>query len=450
MSLNNTFKNILSKNCSLKIFGLGYVGFPLAVRLASLGFNIEGIDSDKEKIENLKNKSLEGFHQNLRSNFIETLQNRNFTPSTSPSKNDQPQIGIICVPTPIPDKNTPSDVFVRSAVEDFLTVANDGDVIILESSLEIGTTERISKIIESKGFKIGKNFGLCFCPERIDPLNKKWNLENIPRIIYCSDDVSYQIAEIIYSHVNNSKLVRVHSPKVAEVVKSFENAFRLVNISLVNELAILCDKLKINVKDIVDAASTKPFGFMPFYSGAGVGGHCIPKDPRFLLESAKKTGTTFHLIENAIKINENIPKYIVDSIEKTLVELKLEKSVLVCGLSYKPNIDDMRDSPGFRIATEFHKKGFNVVAYDPHFKPELLNKYLKENHLTSLDFSVIMNLDTNSLQNFSCLCIVQHHDKAKSQISEIYKDSVIPMIYDCQNNMKYDPKSTSILKHFGS
>ncbi|MCH8860386.1 MAG: nucleotide sugar dehydrogenase [Thaumarchaeota archaeon] len=448
--LSETLSDSQNKKTMIEVLGLGYIGLPLAIRLAATGWKVTGMDINQDRVRRLERNNLMESELHLKKEFLECRNNKSLSFSTEPQKSTNSKIGIICVPTPIPKSDVKSDVFVRAAVEKFLDTSNEGCVIIIESSIEVGTTDEMKKIIESKGFVIGENFGLAFCPERIDPQNKKWRLENIPRVIYCSDDTTFKIAQNVYSNVNNSNLIRVKSAKVAEVVKSFENTFRLVNISLVNELAMLCDKLGINVTDVINAAATKPFGFVPFYTGAGAGGHCIPKDPRFLLESAKKTGTTFHLIENAIKINENIPKYIVDSIEKTLVELKLEKSVLVCGLSYKPNIDDMRDSPGFRIATEFHKKGFNVVAYDPHFKPELLNKYLKENHLTSLDFSVIMNLDTNSLQNFSCLCIVQHHDKAKSQISEIYKDSVIPMIYDCQNNMKYDPKSTSILKHFGS
>jgi len=346
VKLKDSLERIKSKDCSIQIFGLGYVGFPLSVRLAKSGFNVVGIDTDQKKIESLKNKVLHGSQLTLKNEFLESIHTRKFVLSDNPIKSDNPNIGIICVPTPISDSNKDSNVYVNLVVDKFLQLSKPGDVLILESSVDIGTTDAIKQKVESKGFHVGEDFGLSFCPERIDPLNSKWKLENIPRIIYSSDDVTFQIAQFIYKNVNNSNLTRVESSKTAELVKSFENTFRLVNISLVNELAILCDKLGVNVLKVIEAASTKPFGFMPFYPGAGAGGHCIPKDPRFLLGSAKKIGFEFDSIKKAISINTIIPKYIVKSIENTLSELKLEKSVIVCGLSYKPNIEDMRDSPG--------------------------------------------------------------------------------------------------------
>ena len=243
----------------------------------------------------------------LKNEFIE-CRKENLSLAKESEESPLAKIGIICVPTPIPGPNINSDVYVRRAVEGFLKNAKEGDCLILESSIEVGTTERMEKLIQDKGFKIGDNFGLTFCPERIDPSNKEWGIENIPRVIYSSDDTTFEISKIIYDNVNGGNLVRVDSPKIAEVVKSFENAFRLVNISLVNELAILCDSLGINVKSVIDAAATKPFGFMPHYPGAGAGGHCIPKDPRFLLESAKKLDVNFVTIENALKINLKMPK----------------------------------------------------------------------------------------------------------------------------------------------
>jgi len=449
MSLKNTLEKIGSFDCVIEIYGLGYVGFPLSVRLANSGFRVVGIDNDSAKIENLKNKILTSSQLILKNKFLETQQNGNLVLTEKPSNSNKPKIGIISVPTPIPDKNKDSNVFVKSALDSFLSASKSGDVVILESSIQVGTTETVLKIIESKGFKVGENFGLCFCPERIDPLNQKWKLENIPRVIYCSDDVSYQIAQKIYRHVNNSNLVRVKSPKVAEVVKSFENAFRLVNISLVNELAILCDKLGINVKEVIDAAATKPFGFMPFYSGAGVGGHCIPKDPIFILSSAKKLGINFGIVEQALATNSFITKYIVNTIQETLLELKLEKSVLLCGLSYKPDIEDMRDSAGFKIANEFFQRKFKVAGFDPFFKEELLNKYLIENHLEKLPFKYADNIDDQTIKGYDCICIVQNHSKTKFRINEIYKNSLIPLIYDCQNCIVKNSETRTVLKGLG-
>ena len=448
--LEKTLDAILSKAFIIEVFGLGYVGFPLAVRLANSGFKVRGIDINSQRIERLKNNELMESEIHLKSEFIHCRNNKNLELTTSPVKSEKPKIGIISVHTPIPDENTPSNKFVKEAIENFLETSKVGDLIILESSVEGGTTEEMEKIVESKGYKIGQDYGFCFCPERIDPQNKKWHLENIPRIIYCSDDTTFKIAEKIYKNVNKAHLLRVESPKIAEVVKSYENAFRLVNISLVNELAILCDKLGINVMDVIKAAATKPFGFIPFYPGAGAGGHCIPKDPRFLLDAAKKYDVKFSTIENALQVNFEIPKYICNSIEKTLEKINLEKSVLVCGLTYKPDVEDMRDSPGFKLLNEFKKRNFKVSAYDPYFKKELLSKYLKENNLEGLDFENKKDLNDNDLQNISCLCIVQHHTKTKFRLMEIYEKSLLPFIYDCQSQFERKTNSKTLLDSLGS
>jgi len=393
---------------------------------------------------------LEESELTLKNKFLECRQKENLVFSNKPQTCDTAKIGIICVPTPIPSKGVDSKIFVKSAIENFVKTCKKGDILIIESSVEVGTTDEMQKLIENKGFRVGEDFGLCFCPERIDPLNKKWKLENIPRVIYCSDDITFNIAQNVYSFINKSKLFRVKSAKIAEVVKSFENAFRLVNISLANELAIFCEKLGINVSDVIDAASTKPFGFMSFYTGGGVGGHCIPKDPTFLVESAKKIGFNFQSIENAIQINAFMPRYIADSIENILNEKNLVKSVIVCGLAYKFDSEDMRDSPGFKIMIELNKKGIQVAGYDPFFKNELREKYLIENHINDFEPKILEDLEPKSIQKFSCLCIVQHHTKTKFRLAEIYKNSQIPFIYDCQNTMSIDNSSNTILKSLGN
>ena len=450
MSLTETRKKIQEKSISIEIFGLGYVGFPLTVRLASGGFKVIGIDVNHERVERLNNNELMDSEIHLENEYITCRERNDIRLQTKPIKSLNPKVGIICVPTPIPSKKISSDIFVKSAVESFLEYAKSGDIIILESSVEVGTTEKIKTIIESKGYKIGKNFGLCFCPERIDPSNKEWGIENIPRVIYCSDKLSFEIAEKIYQNVNGGNLFRVDNPKIAEVVKSFENAFRLVNISLVNELAILCENLGINVKKVIDAASTKPFGFLPHYPSAGAGGHCIPKDPRFLLESSKKYDLEFQTIKNALKINSEMPLHVCNSIEKDLKKMNLKKSVIVCGLSYKANVEDMRDSASFKIIVEFKKRDFDVIGYDPFFKTNLIEKYKIENNLKELNFEIAENLDIEIIKKYSCLCIVQHHDIDKNRISEIYQKSLLPYIYDCQNKLEVISSSNSVLERLGA
>ena len=449
MNLENTLESVKNKNIIIEIFGLGYVGFPLAIRLSKSNFKIIGIDVNKDRINRLKNEKLLDSEIHLKNEFLEVRKNRKLDLETETIKNQLPKIGIICVPTPIPTEKIKSDIFVKSAVESFLTIAKSGDILIFESSIEVGTTEKMMKIIEQKKFEIGNEIGVCFCPERIDPANKEWGIENIPRVIYCSDDQSYKISKEIYKNVNGGNLIRVSDPKIAEVVKSFENAFRLVNISLSNELAILCDKLGINVKEVIDAASTKPFGFMPHYPGAGAGGHCIPKDPRFLLESAKNFNSEFKTIEHALKINQFMPKYVSESLEEGINNLGLNKILLVCGLSYKANVEDMRDSPSFKIIQEMKRRNFTVYGYDPYFDIKLKEKYLIENHISELNFELLENIDNESIKNIDCICIVQHHEETKERIQEIYEKSLIPFIYDCQSKLVENSQSNSKLDYLG-
>ena len=447
--LQQTLECINKKSIMVEVFGLGYVGFPLAVRLANGGFTVSGIDVNSERLTRLKNNELNETELNIKKEFLHVRQENLLTFSEKPNKNENPKIAFICVHTPIATENVDSDAYVKNAIEQFLQTSKKGDVIIIESSIGGGTTEKMQNVIQDFGYDVGKDFGLCFCPERIDPQNKKWNLENIPRIIYSSDDTTFAIIQKLYQPVNHAHLHRVSSPRIAEVVKSYENAFRLVNISLVNELGILCEKLGIDVKEVINAAKTKPFGFMPFYPSAGAGGHCIPKDPRFLSQAAIENNLKFSTIENALEINLDIPKHICDKIEENLENNSIEKSVLVCGLSYKPDVGDMRDSPGFKILNELKKRKFKVGGYDPYFNPNLIGKYLTENFLKELDYEQIEKLTDEKISKFSCICIVQNHSIDKFRINEIYEKSKIKMIYDCLGKIEFKTESKTILKTFG-
>jgi len=448
--LNNTLQESQKKETSIEVFGMGYVGLPLAIRLAVHGWNVTGIDINQDRISRLEKNDLFDSEINLQTEFDESRKQGFLSFATEPKKIEQSKIGIICVPTPVPSSGVKSDQYVKEAVEKFLETSKVGDMILVESSVEVGTIDDLEKLIESKNFSIGKDFGMSFCPERIDPQNKEWKLENIPRIIYCSDDITFQICQNVYYGVNQANITRVSSVKVAEVVKSFENTYRLVNISLVNDLAILCDKLGINVGEVITAASTKPFGFKAFYTGAGAGGHCIPKDPLFLLESSKKFGIESKLIKDALETNSFVPKYIVETIERILYENKLPLLVIVSGMAYKHDLEDMRDSPGFKLYNEFQKKGFQVSAYDPFYKKQLEKKYLIENKMEGVKINTLTDLSDDSIKNFSCLCIVQHHTKSKFRLQKIYENSLIPFIYDCQNKIERNPSSKTILKSFGN
>ena len=447
--LEKTLEDINSKKCLVEVFGLGYVGFPLAIRLANGEFIVSGIDVNQERLSRLENNDLNETELNIKKEFLYVREQKLLTFSEKPKKSDNSKIAFICVHTPIATEGVDSDTYVKNAIKEFLQTSKKGDVIIIESSIGGGTTEKMEKVIQDYGYNVGEDFGLCFCPERIDPQNKEWDLENIPRVIYCSDDTTYRIMQKLYQPINHANLHRVSSPKIAEVVKSYENAFRLVNISLVNELGILCEKLQIDVKEVINAAKTKPFGFMPFYPSAGAGGHCIPKDPRFLSHAATENNLKFSTIENALEVNLNIPNHICNKIEECLEINNIEKSILVCGLSYKPNVGDMRDSPGFKILNELKKRNFKIGGYDPYFNPELIEKYLIENFLKELEFERVEKLTDEKISKFSCICLVQNHSKDKFRINEIYEKSKIKMIYDCLGKIELKTESKTILKTFG-
>jgi len=449
MKLIETRKKISKKDCVIEVYGLGYIGFPLTVKLSKAGFRVLGIETGPDRLKRLENGLLIENEKYLETDYKNVRKKGNLIFSNTSKPQSKPKIGIICVPTPIPKKDIKSDYYVILAAKDFLSCAKPGDIIIIESSLEVGTTETVEQLIKKQGFKLGDNFGLSYCPERIDPKNKKWDLHNIPRVVFSTDDITFSVIKKIYNHINKGNLFRIGTPKTVEVIKSFENAFRLVNISLVNELAILCDKLEINISDVIKGASTKPFGFMPFYFGAGAGGHCIPKDPIFLLNSSKKYNYNFETIESAVKINSLIPTYISNTINKIIEKNYFPKSVIVCGLSYKINMPDMRDSPGFKIVREFKSKGYKVAVHDPFLQEKLIDKYFQENEMEKLDVKILHDLKKESIFGFGCLVIVQHHSKTTPKINKIYKGSQIPFIYDCQGKLKKDDKTSCLLKGLG-
>lgn len=446
-TLNDTADAVSINNIEVEVFGLGYVGFPLAVRLAGAGMNVTGIDVNKDRISRLERGILLDTEQNQKEAFLMSRKAEKLRLSASSGKSRTGKVGFVCVSTPIPTELESSDVHVNAAVGSFLETADKGDVLVIESSIEAGTTDRIRDTISRTGYLPGEDFGLAFCPERVDPQNTRWTLENIPRIIYCSDDTTYKITSGIYARVNNSNLLRVSSSKVAEITKSFENAFRLVNVSLVNELAILCDRLGVSAREVISAASSKPFGFMPFYPGAGAGGHCIPKDPVFLSESLRRAGDKFRTIENALQINAYMPRYVASSINSILAKMDLPKSVLVYGMSYKPDIEDMRDSPGFKVAGELANMGYRVGAYDPFLKPELLPKYLQENAMPKRQFDMVDDLAAG---DFACLCVVQHHSKTAPLLQNVYAEGKFPLIYDCQSRIYPRMGTPTLLRCLGS
>ena len=401
------------EDLTIEVWGLGYVGMPLALKLNKAGFEVDAVDEKEDRI--------------LAYQQIAEI------PRVGHKNNNL--IGIICVPTPIKQ----SDAIVMEVVREFCKYAKAGDVLIVESSVEVGTIDNIENYVSEYGI------GVAYCPERIDIRNPKLNLENTPRVIYCSDDDTFEVCKELYSHITDAELNRVSSSVVAEVTKSFENAFRLVNISLVNELAILCKKLDINSKEVIEAASTKPSGFMPFHTSAGAGGHCIPKDSKLLAQSARKYGMEFATLENAISVNNVIPRYIARTMADIIESCDFDRSVVVCGLTYKPDVSDMRDSPGFKVITELEKIGIHAVGCDPNYRKEFIKQYTIENNLEQ----PIQTIPIERLDKYECLCVVQNSLQIALEVKKLYDNSRVYFIYDCQNKIQFNPDSSTILGTFG-
>src|SRR3989338_1702975 len=350
---------ILKRKAKVGIIGLGYVGLPLAVTFAKEGFKTFGIDIDKDRIERLKRG--ESYILDVpRHDIAEVKRSKTFSATTDFSVIKELDAVIICVPTPLYKTKEPDVSYIVSAVENIKRYMKRGQIIVLESTTYPGTTEEFMlPILESTGLREGKDFYLGFSPERIDPGNEKYKTENTPKIIGGISKDSTDIAKVLYEQVIEN-VVPVSSSKVAEMVKLLENTFRIVNIGLVNEIMLMCDKLRINVWEVIDAAKTKPYGFMPFYPGPGVGGHCIPIDPIYLSWKARGHGFDARFIDLASHVNSQMPHYVVDKIRDGLNEHKKSlkgSRVLVLGVAYKRDVKDLRESPALEILDILKKKG---------------------------------------------------------------------------------------------
>jgi UDP-N-acetyl-D-glucosamine dehydrogenase len=350
------------------VVGLGYVGLPLAVELARAGFHTVGIDLDRRKVEALNRG--ESYIQDVpTAEVAEFHRAGRLTATTDAAVVATLDTVNICVPTPLRKTKDPDLSYVVSAVEMIADHLRPGMLVILESTTYPGTTEEVVQpILERRGLRAGEDFFLAFSPERVDPGNEKWNTKNVPKVVGGLTPACSALAKALYS-ASIDRVVEVASPKVAEMVKLLENTFRAVNIALVNELALMCDRLGMSVWDVVDAAATKPFGFMPFYPGPGLGGHCIPIDPFYLSWKVKEVGFEARFIELAGQVNGAMPHHVVDKVTDALNSLAKSvrgSSVLVLGISYKRDIDDVRESPALDVLATLHQKGARVSYHDPY------------------------------------------------------------------------------------
>lgn len=344
------------------IIGLGYVGLPLAIAAAKSGYSVVGIDLNTEKVSRINNGSspVEDVDD---TQIQELLLSSSFRASHDYSEIREAKIVLICVPTPLLKNQLPDLSNVASAAQSLSKHLDKGSLVILESTVAPGTTrDFLAPLIRSNKNIDKTEIELAFSPERIDPLNKKWNLKNTPKIVAGLTDNSRIKAVEFYSKFVD-EVIECDTLEIAETAKLLENSFRLINISFINELSKLCHKLGIEVNQVINAAATKPYGFMPFYPSIGVGGHCIPVDPLYLSDKAKHMGEPIQLIDLASQINLSMPQYFVNRAEEMLGELQ-GKRILVIGVSYKPNVADTRETPVEMLITILKQKSARVYWHD--------------------------------------------------------------------------------------
>lgn len=372
-------KKIKTRSATIGIVGLGYVGLPLALEIVNKGFVVIGFDKDNEKITKLK--SGDSYIADMSNIAIEKAVNeQKFEPTNDFSKLAQVDIIIICVPTPTTSDGTPNISYIVDAANAIVQNVSSNTLVILESTTYPGTTEEVVlPILENGNFVIGQDLFLAYSPERVDPGNFNFSVSNTPKVVGGITPSCLEVSKLFYESVINTNVFAVTSPKVAEMEKLLENTFRQINIALVNELSQICHKMDIDVWEVIEAASTKPYGFMPFTPGPGVGGHCIPVDPKYLLWAGQQHGIAATLIETADKINDSMPSFVVTRLESYLNAQGKEISdaeIVVIGVSYKPNINDFRESPALRVIDELMDKQCGLNVIDPFIETFTVGNYM--------------------------------------------------------------------------
>ena len=419
-------QKIESNDIVIGIIGLGYVGLPLSVAFSEVGIKVIGFEKSIDKITKINNG------QNYINDVDDTLLRNAVKNKILSATNDFQRINecdaiLICVPTPLDKFRKPDMSYIENACLDIGRNMKKGTFISLESTTYPTTTEdfMLPIIEQTSGFKHNIDFWLAFSPERVDPGNQLYNTKNTPKVLGAITSDGVEIGEAIYSKAIKS-VYKVSSPRVAEMVKILENSYRLVNISLINELALLSGKMNINIWEVIEAAKTKPFGFQAFYPGPGIGGHCIPLDPFYLEHIAKKFDFELSMIHAAGHINMRMPHYMYIKIASALNSQKKSvngSNILFIGVAYKPDINDYRESPALEIIDVVMKKGGNVKFYDPYINEIITNKGY---HLFSESFNKEL------LTNTDLVVLTTNHSNI--DVNEIIKSS--KLIVDLRNMIK--------------
>jgi UDP-N-acetyl-D-glucosamine dehydrogenase len=365
-------QKIDARQARIGIIGLGYVGLPLAVEFCHAGFDVTGFDVDQTKVTEIN--AGRSYIGDVKSEELAAcVKTGRLRATTEMAKLGEMDVVDICVPTPLRKTKDPDMSYVVSASEQIAKYIHAGVLVVLESTTYPGTTaEVLQPMFEAKGLTVGKDFYLAFSPERVDPANEKFTTKNTPKVVGGTTPACVEVAEALYRSAIDT-VVPVSSTQVAEMVKLLENTFRAVNIGLVNELALMCHRMDIDVWEVIDAAKTKPFGFMPFYPGPGLGGHCIPIDPFYLSWKAKQYQFECRFIELAGHINSSMPEYVVERVGEALNTRKLPingSRIHLFGVAYKKDVSDMRESPALDILALLHRRGA-VLSYTDPYVPEL-------------------------------------------------------------------------------
>jgi UDP-N-acetyl-D-glucosamine dehydrogenase len=420
-------RKIRNHTARVGVIGLGYVGLPLAVEMAQAGFHVTGIDLDRSKVDSV-NAGV-SYIPDLSSEVLTSLVlKRSLRSTQSLASIGKLDAVSICVPTPLRKTKDPDLSYIVAAAEAINNHLKPGQLLVLESTTYPGTTrEVVLPILEKSGLKVGKDFFLAFSPERIDPGNKTYTTRNIPKVIGGITPRCAELSALLYGQFID-RIIPVTSSETAEMVKLLENTFRSVNIALANEMALMCHKFGINVWEVIDAARTKPFGFMPFYPGPGLGGHCIPVDPYYLTWKSKMNGFDPQLIELAGVINSQMPRFTVSRVADALNER--EKSlkgshILGLGVCYKRDASDTRESPAIEVLRGLDEKGAHVYYADP-FVPSL------ELHGRVIE-SVKLTPDT--LKFMDCTVVLTDHSAFKYDLIAAHS----ALIVDCRNALKNFP-----------
>ncbi|MBE5793156.1 MAG: nucleotide sugar dehydrogenase [Clostridiales bacterium] len=388
-------QRILDRTVTLGVVGLGYVGLPLAVEKAKAGFKVIGFDVQDQKVA-MVNEGHNYIGDVVDSDLEEIVRSGMLRATTDFASVASCDCVCIAVPTPLDAHQQPDISYVKSSTESILPHMHKDMLVVLESTTYPGTTEELLKpILESSGLKCGEDFYLAFSPERVDPGNLIYKTKNTPKVVGGITPECTDIAATLYEAVLEAPVHRVSCPAVAEMEKILENTYRNVNIGLINELAMLCDKMGINVWEVVDAAKSKPYGFQAFYPGPGLGGHCIPLDPYYLSWKAREYGFHTSMIESSMMVNDRMPEYCVDRAMAALNGHKKAlngSKVLVLGVAYKQDIDDYRESPAIRVIEHLKERGADVSFYDP-FIAEYREHGVTEKGLTELTPEIVKAAD---------------------------------------------------------